>query len=187
VNRDGYCHHCGQGLPAWTPQDCIAAALEWNAKHGDQPSANEWRKATYRHPANATCIRIFGSWNAFIAACGFTPRTNSPRTWTKKLVTDVMLDFLFTHNRWPTSAEWWKAAPGRPCTATVTTLFGSWNEAKRAAGYLGLSVSEAAEILSLSNDTIRRLCNQGKLSCRRTPGGHREISHKDVEALREAA
>lgn len=184
--RLGCCPECGQRLPPWTPQQILKACVDWYVEHGEQPAANDWRKASYKHPTNATVIRLFGSWNAMIEAAGFKPRSNSDRTWTEDQVIAVMLDFLFAHNRWPTSAEWWRAEPGRPCTVTISKLFGSWENAKRATGYRGLSVSEAAEMLGVSHDVVRRLCNNGELAHRRTPGGHREISLHGVQKRLEA-
>lgn len=36
-----------------------------------------------------------------------------------------------------------------------------------------LTVTQAAHILNVSNDEVRKLCDNGTLSYQRTPGGHR--------------
>lgn len=46
-----------------------------------------------------------------------------------------------------------------------------------------LSVSEAARYLSVCTKTIRRWDNAGKLSCSRTPGGHRRITIVEIQRL----
>lgn len=50
-----------------------------------------------------------------------------------------------------------------------------------------ISTSEAAEILGLSEETVRRLFDEGELTGMRTrpgPGGHRRPSRASVEAYR---
>ena len=50
-----------------------------------------------------------------------------------------------------------------------------------------ISTSEAAEILGLSEETVRRLFDEGTLTGMRTrpgPGGHRRPSRASVEAYR---
>ena len=45
---------------------------------------------------------------------------------------------------------------------------------------------EAAEILGVSKNTIRRGMDCGKIPCVKTPGGHRYISESQLEALKES-
>jgi excisionase family DNA binding protein len=50
-----------------------------------------------------------------------------------------------------------------------------------------ISTGEAAEILGLSEETVRRLFDDGELTGMRTrpgPGGHRRPSRESVEAYR---
>lgn len=42
---------------------------------------------------------------------------------------------------------------------------------------------EAAEMLDVSPDTIRRMCNRGDIASWRTPGGHRRIPADAVHAI----
>jgi hypothetical protein len=75
----------------WTEERIIAALQAWAAEHGEPPTASKWMHASPEHPA-ATAIYgatgVFPSWNAAIAAAGFTPRRSSPgpgkSTWTKE-------------------------------------------------------------------------------------------------------
>lgn len=46
-----------------------------------------------------------------------------------------------------------------------------------------LPITEAAQILGLSVDTLRRYDRNGTLRAVRTPGGHRRFRRSDVEAL----
>lgn len=58
----------------WTRERVIAAIQEWAREHGEPPRSLEWRRATPAFPHDATVKRLFGSWNAAIAAAGFEPR-----------------------------------------------------------------------------------------------------------------
>lgn len=54
-------------------------------------------------------------------------------------------------------------------------------------GHMG--ISEAAEVLGVSEETVRRLYDEGTLTGYRTrpgPGGHRRPSRASVEAYRRA-
>ena len=58
----------------WTRDAIIAAIRDWAEAHGRQPSGLDWFYAGYGHPAKKTVYERFGSWNAAIAAAGFTPQ-----------------------------------------------------------------------------------------------------------------
>ena len=44
----------------------------------------------------------------------------------------------------------------------------------------GYPPTEAAELLSVSPDTVRRWCDEGRLKATRSAGGHRSISGKEI-------
>ena len=75
----------------------------------------------------------------------------------------------------------------------ATRILGMYNGAMTVThtqdGDEMLTVSEAARVAYLSNDTIRRYANKGILPSFRTPAGHRRFKRSDVEALlkKEAA
>ncbi len=46
-----------------------------------------------------------------------------------------------------------------------------------------LSSTEAARLLRISRQTLWRMTNEGKISFRRTPGGHRRFVRAEVETL----
>lgn len=48
-------------------------------------------------------------------------------------------------------------------------------------------IGEVADILGVSPDTVRRMADRGELKTRRTAGGHRVVSAKDVAKLRPDA
>ena len=50
-----------------------------------------------------------------------------------------------------------------------------------------LSISEAAEYLSVCTKTLRRWDKAGKLACSRTPGGHHRIAIVEIERLLQGA
>jgi HNH endonuclease len=68
--------------------DRIVAAIQaWADRTGQPPTANGWREPTgSSRPTTRRAIRVFGSWNAGVAAAGFIarrqghqPGTNRPR------------------------------------------------------------------------------------------------------------
>ena len=46
-----------------------------------------------------------------------------------------------------------------------------------------VSVKNAAKLIGVSENTVRKLFDEGKLGGYRTPGGHRRIYHQDVAEL----
>jgi len=46
-----------------------------------------------------------------------------------------------------------------------------------------LRVREVARLFSVHPDTVTRWCDEGKLPCWRTPGGHRRFREQDVREL----
>jgi hypothetical protein len=59
----------------WTADTIIYAIDLWHRRHLQTPSAREWEQAGENHPCRQTVMRVFGSWNAAIAAAGFTPKS----------------------------------------------------------------------------------------------------------------
>lgn len=83
---------------AYTPEECIQLAHVWKRETGAPPTRNDWNPAKRRrnilnmldrlrdhrdaakryttggYPGVNTILNRFGSWDAFIAACGWEPR-----------------------------------------------------------------------------------------------------------------
>ncbi len=58
----------------WT-QELIVYALDLHHRqHLRLPTKREWERAGENHPSLMTVRRVFGSWNAAVAAAGFRPR-----------------------------------------------------------------------------------------------------------------
>jgi hypothetical protein len=58
----------------WTPE-MIAYAIDlWARRHMRAPTAEQWSRAGADHPSRQTVQRVFGSWNAAIAAAGYVPK-----------------------------------------------------------------------------------------------------------------
>lgn len=121
----------------WTEELIVAACREFHDKHGRIPKAGEWRDAAFDHPTAHSVQRRFGSWNKMIAAAGFEPRrAGSPVVWTKDAIADAMVDWRVTYGKWPTAWDWRVSHNGDvPFYATVKAHFGTWNTAKRYAGW----------------------------------------------------
>jgi hypothetical protein len=64
---------------------------------------------------------------------GFTPAPT--RRFSDEQIVGLIREWAAQHGEPPTSKDWEKAAPGRPCTHTVAGRFGSWSQAIRAAGF----------------------------------------------------
>lgn len=122
----------------WTEERIITAIQDWAGSHGGPPKMNDWYAATVDHPAAQTVRERFGSWSAGVRAAGFRPsRPGMPARWTKESVAAAILDMRFSLGRWPTLKDWEAATgTGRPNTSAVYRLFGTWNAARRYAGWL---------------------------------------------------
>lgn len=68
------CLACAAADRAWSRGEIVAAIVRWNDEHGVPPTARQWtmESASWR-PVTNTVVRVFGSWNAGIAAAGFEP------------------------------------------------------------------------------------------------------------------
>lgn len=58
----------------WDHNSILAAIRRWVAEHGEPPRSLQWMTSTDGNPSRVTVAHWFGSWNAGIAAAGFTPR-----------------------------------------------------------------------------------------------------------------
>lgn len=127
------------GSAPWTlwNQDRICdAARVWQEKHGKPPAATDWRRAAPEHPNDSTVRRVFGTWNAMIAAAGMKPRRACrPKQWTRKQVEQLIFEFVLYRGRLPMFADWLEPGVDRPTSRQLIQLYGSWNAAIVAAGY----------------------------------------------------
>lgn len=104
---------------AWTPERVVAAVRSWAQEFGQPPTSTEWeigkpekyaeaalakarlwhekaaRFASDTYPSNDTVRRLFGSFNAALAAAGFEPR---PVGRTPRELTDRQVDALRRRN-----------------------------------------------------------------------------------------
>jgi excisionase family DNA binding protein len=56
---------------------------------------------------------------------------------------------------------------------------------KGSPGQKRYSIKEAANLLDVSSQTIRRWEKQGKIKPKRTPGGHRYFTYKEIRAIKD--
>lgn len=53
----------------------IQRAKDWEQEHLEPPKASDWKGTRGTHwPSYQTVYRAFGSWDAYIALCGWRPR-----------------------------------------------------------------------------------------------------------------
>lgn len=135
----GRCPTCGHVGNLWPPAAIIEAAQRWEEKHGKPPRAAQWSAGTPEHPAKTTVVQVFGRWNTMIAAAGFNVYHKGQREyWTRDEMAAVMLDHLLREGRWPGYRQWQvtrKDGEDRPSASSVVRKFGSWDAAKRYAGF----------------------------------------------------
>lgn len=62
------------GAARWTRDNVIQAIQDHAATYGQPPVVNGWQQANDNHPSHTTVKKLFGSWNAGIAAAGFPTR-----------------------------------------------------------------------------------------------------------------
>lgn len=95
VDRCKRCYVLSQTI--WTQEAVVAAIQDYADQYGEPPTAHEWNPALARQlgrpdlgerfyqdgcwPHTHTVQQRFGSWNAAIAAAGFTPRPTGHRRW----------------------------------------------------------------------------------------------------------
>ena len=136
---NGRCPTCGGRKAHWGPVDIIAAIHAWNTEHGKPPSGKDWLRGTWQHPAEVTVRRVFGTWNAAIAAAGFQPRRpHATRVWDRQRMVHAFFRWQFDHDgEQPTSRDWLYASENddRPTAGQCQREFGSWNAFVVAAGY----------------------------------------------------
>jgi len=60
----------------WTKEEIIDVMLDFVAREGRWPTADDWRKAGPGHPQIDTVRRRFGTWTAAKRAAGFTGLPN---------------------------------------------------------------------------------------------------------------
>lgn len=125
-------------MERWSRAAMIAALREDYARLGRAPTADgDWKYADPDRPTGCTVRRRFGSWNAALVEAGLPlNRPGKPIYWTKDRVAEVMLDWLFTHGRWPLLSDWHHAHPDGyyPSHYQVRRLFGGWFRAQKYAG-----------------------------------------------------
>ncbi len=138
----GRCACCGHKGNSWPPEKIVDACKKWAGEHdGRPPIARNWDKGTVSWPAKTTVEAVFGSWNRMLAASGFTIRPHGSREyWSRDTMANAMLDWTLRHGRWPTTKQWERAVgpteTGRPSTSSIVKRFGSWEAAKRHAGWI---------------------------------------------------
>jgi hypothetical protein len=63
----------------WTDSQILAALRAHARQHGGQaPAAQEWFRASSRHPATSTVTKHFGSWHRAVCVAGLEPRSAAP-------------------------------------------------------------------------------------------------------------
>lgn len=105
--------------------------------HGSKPRNRDF-KNNPDYPSCDTIVRYFGSFNAAIEAAGLKPNKTPSSTFTnfsKKGIILAIQEFYILNNRIPTTRDF-IADDKYPVSSTVKEMFGSWNAAIEAAGFV---------------------------------------------------
>lgn len=132
------CPTCGGRKSTWPPAAIIEACRKFADARGEPPTAADWDRATPHTPSFTTVRAHFGTWNAMIAAAGFTPRDpHSPQRtrWTAEQITAAIFEWKYARGSLPSYSDWAKRGEGRPTSSQVVRRFGSFNAGIVAAGY----------------------------------------------------
>jgi hypothetical protein len=124
----------GERLQRWTRDAVIDAARRWADVHGRAPNSQDWARSALdgSHPERNIPTRVFGSWNAMLAAAGL-PITH--RLWSRADILDALSAWTDTHQRAPTTADWGHGPHHSfPSPGTVHNHFGSWTAMLIAGG-----------------------------------------------------
>lgn len=124
----------------WDRASIIEAIQGWTRRYGRPPTMAQWRQAYDlphdRRPAATTVWRVFGTWNAGIAAAGLTPRPalRDAYKWPPEEILDAIRRWADLHGSPPNSMDWRRSHEDYPPFAQVRRHFGTWNAAVIASG-----------------------------------------------------
>ena len=100
---------------------------------GRAPLRSEWQGRSPELPGVGAVSRHFGSWNNGLRAAGLeVPHARS--AWTRERVIQALRREARRRGRAPTISEWGRQTRTRPSAQIAAALFGTWNDALRAAG-----------------------------------------------------
>jgi hypothetical protein len=113
----------------------IQAARDHKQAHGGYPNSTAWASGTPEHP-NANYVRsMFGTWAAFLGACGAEHGRTRTIYWTTERIIEAIQAWAREHGKPPAAKDWLATGVGHPSNATVRDRFGSWNAGLEAAGF----------------------------------------------------
>lgn len=140
--------HANAGRKFWTQENVIKAIQRWAQEYGRPPTSVDWNAALSKnergpeYPASTTVQGehgAFKTWADAIEAAGFSrPKalyTGKYRelVWSKERTLEALREHS-SNGVAPPSPSWERRAQGRPTTAWVAYLFGSWTKACHEAG-----------------------------------------------------
>ena len=111
-------------------RQAIDALRRYVADHGQLPSS---KQPPDELPTLWTIRQLFGSWNGYMTAAGFTPRPY--RAWNHTDTIAAIQRWAQSHDGKPPSrAQWPRPSRIHPSEWQVRRLFGTWSAAIRQAG-----------------------------------------------------
>lgn len=136
----------------WGDDEILEALGRHSRLLGRSPRLKDWILAGEDHPAGQTVQRRFGSWSRALGLAGLQPRKGGRVPyWTKSRIVVALQEESVKRGHAPTSTDWAKSAPAHPSASHVRRTFGSFADARRAAGVelppTDPSVNEVAEAI----------------------------------------
>lgn len=144
ASATGFCANCifdATHIALYTREGILRRLREWDELFGAPPRCTDWSlgakgppnryEREYPHwPPASSAAAAFGSWRTMLHAAGM--QAHQREAWTRQDVLDALNDTAARLGRTPTIAHT-KADRRLPTVSTVSALFGSWNQALRAA------------------------------------------------------
>ena len=144
ATRCGQCAREQAALAApsrWDRAGVIEALKRWTELDGCTPRSEQWLSGRHARgrwaqeypawPANATVVKLFGSWNRALQAARLPIK---PYAYTDEEVLAALRADAERLGRAPTGEKWLYRPLDVPGVGAVQTHFGSWNAGLRAAG-----------------------------------------------------
>lgn len=128
-----------ENIYKYNKNDCINAAKEFFKQNGKLPIAKDFKVTKGKHPSLSVITNLFGTWNNFLLESGFEPNRLASIPYTdcsENGIIQAIKSFFNIHNRIPSYKDFSKSSGKYPAPSTVEQIFGSWNKAIEASGFM---------------------------------------------------
>ena len=111
----------------------VAVLRAFNDRHGRVPRAADFASSRAL-PSAAVAAAHFGGFRAAVKAAGMEPvASGRPAAWSSESIVAALRADAAARGHWPRERDWRRAGEGRPSSATVRRVFGTFRTAVAAA------------------------------------------------------